>query len=251
MINLVISGCNGRMGRAVTERCESDGDIRVVAGFDLSASSVSGFPVFASPSEYKSECDCVIDFSNPAALLPLLDYCLGNKVPLVICTTGHNEEQMEAIRRAAEAIPVFKSGNMSLGINLLLALVKQAARVLGGAYDIEILEKHHNQKVDAPSGTALMIADAAASALDFESEYVYGRHDVRKPRAANEIGISSVRGGTVVGEHEVMFLGRDEIIEIRHSASSREIFATGAVKAVKFLSSVDRPGLYDMSNVIG
>lgn len=250
MVKVIISGCNGKMGRVVSEICAAHPQIRVVAGFDVMAQKTSDFPVYTDPMEFAGIADCVIDFSNPAALDGLLSYCVKKSVPLVLATTGHSEEQLVQLSRAAEKIPVFKSANMSLGINVLLELVRKAAGVLGGVYDIEIVERHHNRKVDAPSGTALMIADAAASALEFTPEYVYGRHDVRQPRGPNEIGISAIRGGTIVGEHEVIFAGRDEIIEIRHSAMSREIFATGAVRAAIFMAGREKPGMYDMASLV-
>ena len=246
---IIISGCNGRMGRVVESICEADPDVSVVAGFDVSLES-RDFPVFVSPANFTGEADAVIDFSSPAALDGLLAFALERKVPLVLATTGYSDEQLAQIDEASKHIPIFRSANMSLGINVLLELVKKAAAVLGDSYDIEIVEKHHNRKVDAPSGTALMIADAAASALNFKPEYVYERHSVRQSRDKKEIGISAVRGGTIVGIHEIMFAGRDEIIEIKHTAMSREIFANGAVKAAKFLAGVSKPGMYDMSMLV-
>ena len=246
---IIISGCNGRMGRVVESICEADPDVSVVAGFDVSLES-RAFPVFVSPANFTGEADAVIDFSNPAALDGLLAFALERKVPLVLATTGYSDEQLAQIDEASKHIPIFRSANMSLGINVLLELVKKAAAVLGDSYDIEIVEKHHNRKVDAPSGTALMIADAAASALNFKPEYVYERHSVCQSRDKKEIGISAVRGGTIVGIHEIMFAGRDEIIEIKHTAMSREIFANGAVKAAKFLAGVSKPGMYDMSMLV-
>lgn len=246
---IIISGCNGRMGRVVESICEADPDVSVVAGFDVSLES-RAFPVFVSPANFTGEADAVIDFSSPAALDGLLAFALERKVPLVLATTGYSDEQLAQIDEASKHIPIFRSANMSLGINVLLELVKKAAAVLGDSYDIEIVEKHHNRKVDAPSGTALMIADAAASALNFKPEYVYERHSVRQSRDKKEIGISAVRGGTIVGIHEIMFAGRDEIIEIKHTAMSREIFANGAVKAAKFLAGMSKPGMYDMSMLV-
>ena len=246
---IIISGCNGRMGRVVESICEADPDVSVVAGFDVSLES-RAFPVFVSPANFTGEADAVIDFSSPAALDGLLAFALERKVPLVLATTGYSDDQLAQIDEASKRIPIFRSANMSLGINVLLELVKKAAAVLGDSYDIEIVEKHHNRKVDAPSGTALMIADAAASALNFKPEYVYERHSVRQSRDKKEIGISAVRGGTIVGIHEIMFAGRDEIIEIKHTAMSREIFANGAVKAAKFLAGVSKPGMYDMSMLV-
>ena len=250
MLQLIISGCNGHMGRVVSSLCEADPDLAVAAGFDLLGTADREFPVFSSPAEFSGEADVVVDFSSTAALTPLLAFCTARRLPLVLCTTGFSETQLVEIESAATAIPIFRSANMSLGVSVLQALVKKAAAVLEG-YDIEIVERHHNRKVDAPSGTALMLADAAASARLQPSEYIYDRHSVRQPRGCDEIGISSVRGGTIVGEHEVIFAGRDEVIELRHSAQSREIFASGALRAARFLAAPgQRPGLYSMSDLV-
>lgn len=177
-------------------------------------------------------------------------FCLQKKIPCVLCTTGYSQQQLEQIEAAAKEIPVFRSGNMSLGVNLLTALVKKAAAVLGEGFDVEIVERHHRMKVDAPSGTALMLADAAASALPHESEYVYERQSVRQKRGLNEIGISSIRGGTIVGEHEVIFAGNDEVIELKHTAYSRNVFANGAVSAAVYMAGIKTPGMYDMNDVL-
>lgn len=249
MYQIVISGCNGKMGQVVEQICNEDNAISVIAGFDI---NVTGrpYPIYAVPSNFTGKADCVIDFSSPKALDGLLAYCLDRKVPLVLATTGYSDAQLAQIDAAAREIPIFRSANMSLGINVLLELVKQAAAVLGDSCDIEIVEQHHNRKVDAPSGTALMIADAAREALNYDASYNYGRHDRREARPKNEIGISSVRGGTIVGVHEILFAGRDELIEIKHTAMSREIFASGAVRAAKFLASVTEPGLYNMGQLV-
>ena len=250
MVRLIISGCNGRMGRVVESICAADPDLEIVAGFDLLGSGDREFPVYSSPAEFSGTADVVIDFSSPAALSALLDFGKSHGIPLVLCTTGYSPEQLAAIDGAAKSLPIFRSANMSLGVNVLLDLVRRACAVLGEDYDVEIVERHHNRKVDAPSGTALMIADAAASALPYQPEYVYERQSVRKPRDKHEIGISAVRGGGIVGDHEVIFAGRDEVIEIRHSAMSREVFASGAVKAARFLAGVNAPGLYSMANLV-
>lgn len=249
MQKIIISGCNGKMGQVVESICAADPDISVVAGFDVNQAARS-YPVYVSPANFTGEADVVVDFSSPKALDGLLAFCLDRKVPVVLATTGYSDEQLEQIDAAAREIPVFRSGNMSLGINVVLELVKKAASILGDTSDIEIIEQHHNRKVDAPSGTALMLADAAASALNYDPAYNYGRHDRREARPKNEIGISSVRGGTIVGVHEVIFAGRDEVIEIKHTAMSREIFANGAVKAAKFLAQVEAPGLYNMAHIV-
>jgi len=250
MHKIIISGCNGHMGRVVESLCAADPDIEVVAGFDILGNADHTFPVFTSPALFQGEADAVIDFSSPAALDGLLDFAKARKIPLVLATTGFTPEQVAQIGAAALEVPLFRSANMSLGINVLLELVKKAANVLGDSYDIEIVERHHRRKVDAPSGTALMIADAAASACGHESEYVFDRHSVRQPREKKEIGISAVRGGTIVGEHEIIFAGHDEVMEIKHTALSRDIFAAGAIEAAKFISRVTEPGLYDMSCLI-
>lgn len=251
MLKIIISGCNGRMGRVVESLCHSDPELTVIAGFDISGRTDDRpFPVYDAPSQCSQNADAVIDFSNPAALDGLLSFGLKRQIPLVLATTGYTPAQLAQIGAAARTIPIFRSSNMSLGINVMLELVKKASSVLGNSCDIEIVERHHNKKLDAPSGTALMIADAAASACPHETEYVYDRHSVRQPRDKKEIGISAVRGGTIVGVHEVIFAGHDEVIEIKHTAMSREIFAQGAVEAAKFLAQAPAPGLYDMSMLV-
>jgi 4-hydroxy-tetrahydrodipicolinate reductase len=250
MLKIIISGCNGHMGRVVSTLCAADPQVELVAGFDVMGSSDHDFPVYSSPSQFTGQADAVIDFSSPAALDGLLTFALETKTPLVLATTGYTPEQVAQIGTVATQVPIFRSANMSLGINVLLELVKKAASVLGDSYDIEIVERHHRRKVDAPSGTALMIADAAAAACGHETEYVFDRHAVHQPRQKKEIGISAVRGGTIVGEHEIIFAGHDEIMEIKHTALSREIFAQGAVAAAKFIGSVQTPGLYDMSQLV-
>ena len=250
MLKIIISGCNGHMGRVVEAICNSTPNTKVVAGFDVLGSTDRDFPVYSSPAQFTGEADAVIDFSSPAALDGLLAFAKATKTPLVLATTGYSPEQIAQIGAAALEVPIFRSANMSLGINVLLELVKKAAAVLGDSYDIEIVERHHRRKVDAPSGTALMIADAAAESCGHDTEYVFERHSVRQPRGKKEIGISAVRGGTIVGEHEIIFAGHDEVMEIKHTALSREIFAQGAVEAAKFMSTVKTPGMYDMSMLV-
>lgn len=250
MQRIIISGCCGHMGRVVADICANDPDAEAVAGIDLLAQPMDGFPVFSTPASCNVDADAVIDFSHPAALSGLLDFCVRRSLPIVLATTGYSEEQLAQIDGAARSIPVFRSANMSLGVNVLVDLIRRAAALLGEDFDIEIEERHHRRKLDAPSGTALMLADAASQALPYAAEYVYDRHSVRKARDKREIGISSLRGGTIVGEHTVVFAGRDEVIELSHHAASREVFAVGAVKAAKFLTGVDAPGLYDMSHLI-
>ncbi len=250
MLKIIISGCNGHMGRVVDSLCAADPNVEVAAGFDVIGPTDREFPVFSSPAQCAVQADAVIDFSSPAALDGLLEFGKSRKIPLVLATTGYTPEQVAQVGAAALEVPIFRSANMSLGINVLLELVKKAASILGDSYDIEIVEHHHRRKVDAPSGTALMIADAAAAACGHETEYIFDRHSVRHPRDKKEIGISAVRGGTIVGEHEIIFAGHDEIIEIRHTALSREIFAQGALEAAKFMAAVTKPGLYDMSMLV-
>ena len=250
MPKIVLSGCNGRMGRVITEICAAKPDMQIVAGFDLNTQALADYPVFAHPADYTGPCDVVIDFSNAALTEDLLAYCKARKLPVVICTTGHSPEQVAMIEAASKEIPVFRSGNMSVGINLMMDLLRKCASVLGADYNVEVVEAHHNQKLDAPSGTALMLADAVSESLPYEAAYVYDRHERREKRPPHEIGIHSIRGGTIVGEHSVLFCGREEVIEIKHSALSREVFATGAVQAAAFLAGKTAPGLYNMSHVI-
>lgn len=251
MLKIALSGCNGRMGRVITDICSKKDNMKIVAGFDLYTEKLADYPVFADPFEFTGACDVIIDFSNVSLTDQLLSYCVKTKTPVVICTTGHDAEQLARIREASQEIPVFRSGNMSVGINLMMDLLRKCATVLGESFEVEVIEQHHNQKVDAPSGTALMLADAVKEALPYDDvDYVYDRHERREKRPAHEIGIHAVRGGTIVGEHTVMFCGRDEIIEIKHSARSREVFAVGAVDAAVYLAAQTQPGMYDMSDVI-
>ncbi len=250
MLNIALSGCNGRMGHVITDIVAGRDNMQIVAGFDINTAKYADFPIFSDPFEFQGSCDVIIDFSNASSTEHLLSYCEQHHTPLIICTTGHSPEQLQKIRAASAAFPVFRSGNMSIGINLMSELLRKSAAVLGDQYDVEIIEKHHNQKLDAPSGTALMLADAVASGLPYPAEYVYDRHERREKRPAHEIGISAIRGGTIVGEHSVLFCGRDEIIEIKHTALSREVFATGAVDAAVFMAGCKQPGMYDMNDVI-
>ena len=250
MIKLIISGCNGRMGQVVTRLAKADGGFEIVAGFDQNAVKLSDYPVYSHPLEYAGSADVVVDFSSPAALDALLSWCKAKNVPVILCSTGYSPEQLDTIKADSAEMPIFKSANMSLGINVLTTLIKRAAEIMGETFDIEIVEKHHNQKKDAPSGTAIMLADAVKEGLNYEPEYVYDRSTVRQPRDKKEIGISAVRAGTIPGEHTVIFAGTDEVIEFKHTAYSREIFAAGAVKAAKFMAGITAPGMYDMSDVL-
>lgn len=248
MTRLIISGANGKMGKVIRNVVSTKDDCEVVAGIDINTESDS-FPVYDSPEKIAEEADVIIDFSNPALLDSLLDFAVSRKIPLVIGTTGYDEAQKEKIRKASEKTAVFFTYNMSLGVNLLASLAKKAVEVLGSDFDIEIVEKHHNQKIDAPSGTALMLADAMCEEIDRPMKYEYDRHSKREKRTHDEIGIHAVRGGTIVGEHEIIFAGRDEIITLSHSARSKEIFAVGAVNAAMFMNGKEA-GLYDMSQMI-
>ena len=249
MTKIAIVGCNGKMGGFVAEAVRENAACETLFGVDAFGVSKADFPVYKSFDEAADKPDVIIDFSNPAALDGMLAYALENRIPCVICTTGYSQEQVARIKAASEQIAVFYSGNMSLGINLLIELAKQATKVLGGSFDIEIVEKHHNLKVDAPSGTALMIADAVSDMLEQEPQYVYDRHSYRKKRSKNEIGIHSVRGGTIVGEHEVIFAGHDEVVTVTHQAQSKQVFAVGAVNAAAFLAK-QGAGMYDMSDLL-
>lgn len=250
MLKILISGCNGHMGRVVTDLCREAEDVEIAAGFDLLGREPEDFPVYSSPAAFKGKAHVLIDFSAPAALSALLNFGMERRIPLVLATTGYSSEQLDQISAAAQSIPLFRSGNMSLGVNVLAGLVRKATAALGNSFDVEIVERHHRRKVDAPSGTALLLADAAAEALPYEPEYVYERQSLRQPRGKREIGISSVRGGNIVGDHEVIFAGRDEVIELKHSAMSREVFASGALRAARFLATVETPGLYSMTDLV-
>lgn len=249
MTNIILSGASGKMGKVINSCISDRNDCRVVAGIDLNTHVYSDFPIYQSPCEFQGEADVIIDFSNPALIHQLLDFAVNRNLPIVVATTGYSADQIEEIKQAAKKIPVFFSFNMSLGVNLLVSLAKKATEILGGQFDIEIVEKHHNQKIDAPSGTALMLADSINETLNNTQKYMYDRHSQRKKRDKNEIGIHAVRGGTIVGEHEVIFAGRDEIISLKHQAMSKEIFAVGSVNAALFLST-QNPGLYDMSKMV-
>ena len=249
MVNVGIVGCNGKMGGFVAAAVEDNKNCSAAFGVDAFGERGYGFPVYKSFAQVNEKADVIIDFSNPAVLDEMLDYALKNSVPCVICTTGYSPEQVEKIKEASKQIAVFYSGNMSLGINLLIELSKQAARVLGDGFDIEIVEKHHNQKIDAPSGTALMLADGISETLSEEPQYVYDRHSYRKKRSKNEIGIHAVRGGTIVGEHEVIFAGHDEVVTLTHRAQSKEVFAVGAVNAAVFLAD-KKSGMYTMGDML-
>lgn len=249
MTNIAVCGACGKMGRVIADVISGRDDCRIVAGIDKITEPYGDFPIFASPAEMNVKPDVIIDFSHPSTLEGLLDYCLANGTALVVATTGYTEDQIGTIRKAAEQIPLFFTFNMSLGINLLAELARKAVNVLGGQYDIEIIEKHHNQKLDAPSGTAIMLANAINGELDNKYNYVYDRHSVRAKRSPTEIGMHSIRGGTIVGEHEIIFAGRDEVISLKHEAHSKQVFAVGSVNAAVYLAG-KKAGLYDMSDLL-
>lgn len=248
MIKVVLSGCNGAMGKTITEAAGNFNDIEIVVGFDK-AKSDTPYPVVSDFEMIDQDVDVVIDFSHPSVLENELSFCLKNKIPVVLASTGYSTEQIKQIKAAAEKIPVFYTANMSLGVNLMDALCRQAAKVLSHQFDIEIIEKHHNQKVDAPSGTALLLADGMNEVLDNEFTYAFDRHSRRKKRDNKEIGISSLRGGTIVGEHSVIFAGNNECLEIKHTAFSKTVFANGALNAALWLTH-QSAGLYDMKNFL-
>lgn len=249
MTEILLCGCAGKMGAAVRSLVNEREDCRIAAGVDLAAADM-GFPVYGSIAQAAEPVDVVVDFSHPDALASILDYCRSHPgTAAVLCTTGYSPQQTEEVRAAARELPIFYSRNMSLGINLLMELARQAERVLGSGFDVEIVEAHHNQKIDAPSGTALMLADAVNQVRAGEMKYAYDRHSQRKKRDPGEIGIHSVRGGIIVGEHQVIFAGRHELITLSHSAQSKELFAAGAVNAAVFMAG-RRAGLYDMSHLV-
>lgn len=249
MINIALVGANGKMGQVITKLLKENENAKIVCGIDINTIIKNEFPVYTDLNDTKEAFDIIIDFSHPSSLESTLSYALEKEKPLVLATTGLSSEQMDEIKDASDKIPVFFSANMSLGINLIIDLAKKATSLLQDSFDIEIIEKHHNQKIDAPSGTALAIADAINDTCDKSNEYVYDRHSSRKKRSKNEIGIHSLRGGTIVGEHSVIFAGNDEIIELKHTATSKEIFAVGAIKAAKFLIGKNA-GFYGMNDII-
>ena len=250
MVGVILHGCNGRMGQMLSELISKDEEMTVVAGIEPSGEAKNDYPVYKNFDELKETADVIIDFSTASAIDGLLDYCEKTHTPLVLCSTGLSKSQLGRVEKLAKVSAVLVSANMSLGINVLLKLLKNVTKTLyGNGFDIEIVEKHHNQKLDAPSGTALALADVMKDELD-DISYNLDRTKVRKKRERNEIGISAVRGGTIVGEHEVIFAGTDEVIEIKHTAYSRAIFAKGAISAAKFLKGKSA-GKYNMSDVIG
>lgn len=251
MTRIIIHGAGGYMGKVVAEQAAEDNEVEVVAGIDVVDDGSHAFPIFTNADDCDVEADAVIDFSVAKAVDGLLDFCEKRQLPLVLCTTGLSEEQLDAAKGLSEKVPVLRSANMSLGVNTLLSLVAKAAGVFAPAgFDMEIVERHHNRKLDAPSGTALALADAINDELGGEYTYTYDRSTKREPRSEKEIGISAVRGGNIVGMHEVIFAGTDEIISLNHQATSRAVFGKGAITAAKYIA--DKPaGMYDMLDVVG
>ena len=251
MTRIIMSGCNGAMGTTITKIVSEDAEAEIVAGIDIVDDGSKDYPVFSSIKDCDVEADAVIDFSTPKILDDLLAYCEEKKVPVVLCTTGYDEAQLAKIEEASKKTAVLKSANMSLGINTLMRLVQEAAKVLAAeGFDVEIVEKHHNQKLDAPSGTALALADAVNEVMDNRYEYIFDRSQRREKRGKKELGISAVRGGTIVGDHDVIFAGTDEVVTFSHTAYSKAVFGKGAVTAAKFLNGKET-GRFDMADVIG
>ncbi len=248
MINIVLNGCCGKMGTMIRNTLPQFPNLNIIAGIDKYPSD-EPFPVFKSIEELNIEYDVLLDFSRAEALNDLLALTRKTKKPLVLCSTGYSEEDLALIKKESESLPLFKSANMSLGINLINSLLKKVVPLLYSNYDIEIIEKHHNQKVDSPSGTAVLLADTIKDSIPEETNFVYGREGLKK-REKSEIGIHAVRGGSIVGDHEVIFAGTGEVIELTHKAISREVFAVGALKACSFMAGVTKPGLYDMNDVL-
>lgn len=250
MIKAIMHGCNGRMGHVIVDLASRDENIEIVAGIDAYGENTYNFPVFDSIEKCDVDADVVIDFSNASAVDNLLEVCVKKNLPVVLCTTGLSDDQLSKVKESAEKVAVLKSANMSVGINMLMKVLKEISPTLDSAgFDIEIVEKHHNQKLDAPSGTALALADSIKESLSEDYEYVYDRSGRRMKRPKKEIGISAVRGGTIVGDHDVIFAGTDEVITLSHRAYSRSVFAKGAIEAAKFLAGKSA-GMYDMSDVI-
>lgn len=250
MVRMMMHGCNGAMGQVITGLVKDMDDIEIVAGIDISDKGENAYPVFSSLEACTVEADVIVDFASAKAVDGLLDYCGRTKTPVVLCTTGLTQGQLEKAAFVSKSVAVLRSANMSLGVNTLLKLVQDAAKVLAGAgFDIEIVEKHHNQKVDAPSGTALALADSINEAMDHSYHYKYDRTTKREKRDSREIGIQAVRGGSIVGEHDVIFAGKDEVVTFSHTAYSKAIFAKGAIEAAKFLAGKEA-GMYNMADVI-
>ncbi|HEY8422814.1 MAG TPA: 4-hydroxy-tetrahydrodipicolinate reductase [Thermoclostridium sp.] len=249
MVRILLSGCNGKMGQVITNLARYREDVKIVAGFDINDSIRNDYPVFTQLDQCNVTVDVIVDFSHPAALQTVLNFAVSRKIPLIVATTGLSDEQVSKLKEYSRTIPILHSANMSLGVNLLLELVQKAAKLLYSNFDIEIVERHHNQKIDAPSGTALALADAINQALPEKYRYVYDRHTSRVKRSKDEIGIHAIRGGNIAGDHTVIFAGNDEIIELRHIANSKEIFGVGALKAAVFIHD-KKPNFYTMKDLL-
>lgn len=249
MVKVILSGCCGKMGNAVTNAIANRDDIKIIAGVDMCECDRLPYPVFPSFSEVSCDADVIIDFSHPSALAAILEYSIKNSVPAVLCATGYTDIQNKMIEEASNSVAMFRSGNMSLGINLLSEIAKTAAKVLGESFDIEIVEAHHNLKLDAPSGTAIMLEKAVEEGLNYKPELTYDRHNKSQKRSKHEIGMHSIRGGTIIGEHEIIFAGNDEIIKLTHTALSKNVFAVGAVNAAVYMQD-KQVGLFNMADVI-
>ena len=248
MINILLCGANGKMGNAVRRVAANNEMVKIIAGYDINNAACE-FPVYDDLANVAEEVDCIIDFSHPSLTDGILDYARANKIPLVLCTTGLSKDQISKMEFYSKDTPIFFSANMSIGVNLLIDLVCRASKILESNFDIEIVEKHHNQKLDAPSGTALAIADAISDTVSYNPKYMYDRHSVRQKRDKSEIGIHAVRGGSIVGEHTVIFAGADEVIEVKHQATSKEVFAVGAVRAAIFMQGKGA-GMYNMTDLV-
>ena len=248
MIKVLINGCNGRMGQVLVKEIDNFENLLLIGGFDINDNGLNTFPVYSNINDIKEKPDVIVDFSVPVASLNMLNYAVSSKTAMVIATTGFSKEELEIISEASKTIPIFKSSNMSFDINLMKKIVAEVAKALKGT-DIEIVETHHNRKIDAPSGTAITLADSINDALGGSMEYIYNRHDIHEKRKPNEIGFSSIRGGNIVGEHSVQFYGAHETFEIKHTSYSRDVFAEGALKACEFIFD-KAPGLYNMDDMV-
>lgn len=250
MVKVLLNGCCGKMGQVIVESSKNFSNIEIIAGIDKYPSKKYDFPIFSDTNEVNIDYDILIDFSRPEALENLLNLSTIKNKPIILCSTGYSENDLNLIQEKSKLIPIFKSANMSLGINLINFLLKKMVPSLYENFDIEIIEKHHNQKVDSPSGTAILLADTIKNSIPEDTKYVYGREGISK-RYKNEIGIHSIRGGSIVGDHDVLFAGTGEIIEVSHKALSREVFAVGALKAAEYMSTITKPNLYNMEDVLG
>ncbi|MCF0148459.1 MAG: 4-hydroxy-tetrahydrodipicolinate reductase [Clostridium sp.] len=250
MVKILLNGCCGKMGQIIVESSKSFSNVEIVAGIDKYPNDRNDFKIFTNVNEVDIDYDVLIDFSRPEALKDLLNLSIIKNKPIILCSTGYSEEDLKLISEKSKIIPIFKSANMSLGVNLINSLLKKIVPILYDNYDIEIIEKHHNQKVDSPSGTALLLADTIKDSISDQIKYVYGREGISK-REENEIGIHAVRGGSIVGDHDILFAGSGEVIELSHKALSREVFAVGALKAAEYMSNIILPRLYNMEDVLG